>query len=335
MTRIIARICTLAIFLAAPMTSLAQDASPPPEDPNPAVLEINGEKVYAAEISMTMQNIAAQMGGRNNIEDEQSLVQMATQRVVEQTLLAQEAQRTNVQPNELRMAEMMQAIEQQAGGREALESNLRTFGMTYAQMEGYIRELELSRALIEQQISPTVKVTDEDVRAFYDENSELFEVDEQVRARHIIFRVGLEDDPETVAAVRAKADDARRRALAGEDFAELARELSEEPETAPRGGDLGFFSRTQTAPQFANAAFALQPGGISPVVRTEFGFHVIKVEERRPAGPVPYEEVKNQVRGLLVQQQTGQKVGQLVASLADTAEVLNLIDGTSLAMGGP
>ncbi len=330
MKRDITRLCVLAIALAAPMTSLAQTAPAAPENVNPAVLEVNGEKVYAAEISMTMQNIAAQIGGRDKVEDEQALVQMATQRVVEQTLLAQEATRTNVQPNELRMAEMMQAIEQQAGGRQALESNLQAFGMTYAQMEEFIRELELSRALIEKQISPTISVTDEDTRAFYDENPQLFDVEEQVRARHIIFNVTLRDNAETVAAARAKAEEARRRALAGEDFAALARELSEEPETAPRGGDLGFFTRTQTAPQFANAAFALEPGGISPVVRTEYGFHVIKVEEKRAAGPVPYDEVKDRIRGLLVQQQTAQKVGQLVESLAMSAEVLNLIDGTSL-----
>lgn len=330
MTRHIARLVVLATVLAAPMAAQGQTAPAAPENVNPAVLEINGETVYAAEISMTMQNIAAQIGGRDKVEDEQALAQMATQRVVEQTLLAQEARRTNVQPNELRMAEMMQALEQQAGGRQALEANLQAFGMTYAQMEEYIRELELSRALIEKQISPTISVTDDDARAFYDENPQLFEVEEQVRARHIIFNCTLTDSPEKVASARAKAEDARRRALAGEDFAELARELSEEPETAPRGGDLGWFTRGQTAPQFANAAFALQPGGIAPVVRTEYGFHVITVDDRRPAGTVSYDEVKDRVRGLLIQQQTGQKVGQLIESLGENAEVLNLIDGTSL-----
>jgi len=153
---------TLALFLAiamvAPAVTIAQTPAASSSNQNPAVLEVNGEKVYAAEITMTMQNVAAQMGGREKIEDENALVQMATQRVVEQKLLAQEARRTNVQVNELRLAEMIQAIERQAGGREALESSIGTFGMTYEQLVEYLRELELSRGLIEKQISPTIQV---------------------------------------------------------------------------------------------------------------------------------------------------------------------------------
>ncbi len=315
----------LVTAVIAPIIATAQAPTAPGGNVNPAMLEVNGEKVFAAEISMVMQNIAAQMGGRDKVQDEQQLVQMATQRVVEQTLLAQEARRTNVQPNELRLAEMMQSLEQQAGGREALESNLSAFGMSYDQLAEFVLEMELSRSLISNQIIPTIQVSDEEVRAFYDENSELFNAEEQVRVRHIIFNATLEADAETVAEARAKAEEARRRALAGEDFAELARELSEGP-TAPNGGDLGYFTRGQTAPAFSAAAFALEPGGISPVVRTPFGLHVIKVEEKRPAGLLPLEDIYEQVRTLLIQKKTGQNVGKLVESLADKATVVNLVD---------
>ena len=316
------------IFVAAIIAAIvafAQAPTAPVGDVNPAMIEVNGEKIYAAEISMIMQNIAAQMGGRDKVQDEQQLVQMATQRVVEQTLLAQEARRTNIQPNELRLAEMMQSLEQQAGGREALESNMAAFGMRYDQLAEFIREMELSRSLIEKQISPTIQVSDEEVKAFYEENPELFDAEAQVHARHIIFNATLEADAQTVAEARARAEEARQRAMAGEDFAELARELSEGP-TAPNGGDLGFFTQGQTAPAFSAAAFALDPGGISPVVRTPFGLHVIKVEEKRPAGRLPLDEVFDHIRNLLVQKKTGQNVGKLVESLADKATVVNLVD---------
>ena len=264
-------------------TGAAQEPATPPQEVNPAVIAVNGDKIYAAEISMTMRNIVAQMGGQQpSAENEQALMQMATQQVVEQKLLAQEARRTNVQVNEDRLAEMIQTVEQQAGGREQLEGRLATFGMTYDQLVGALHDVELARSLISSQISPTISVTDEDVQAFYSENPEMFDAEATVRARHIIFNCPLEADAKTNSEARAKAEEARQRAIAGEDFAELARELSEGP-TAERGGDLGFFTHGQTAPTFANAAFALQPGGISPVVRTEYGYHVIKVEEKRPA----------------------------------------------------
>jgi peptidyl-prolyl cis-trans isomerase C len=315
----------VAAVLAVPAAVVAQAPTIPNGSQNPAVLEVNGEKIYAAEITMTMQNVAAQMGGRDKVEDENVLVQMATQRVVEQTLLAQEARRTNVQVNELRLAEMIQAIERQAGGREALEASIGTFGMTHDQLVEYLRELELSRALIEKQISPTIQVTDDEVTAFYEENGEMFDVGEQVRAHQIVFKVTLNDDAETVAAARAKAEDARRRALAGEDFSELAKELSEGP-AAARGGEMPPFTRQQTTPQFANAAFALEPGGISQVVRTPYGLHVIQVDEKLPARRLSIDEVSDDVRGLLVQQKTGQNVGKLVESLAEQAMVVNLVE---------
>jgi peptidyl-prolyl cis-trans isomerase C len=315
----------LLTALIVPTIAFTQEPAAPGENLNPAVIEVNGEKIYAAEISMTMQNITAQMGGRENIEDEQQLVQMATQRVVEQQLLAQEAVRTNVQPNELRLAEMMQALERQAGGREALESNLKAFGTSFDQLAGYVREIELSRSLIEKQITPTIQISDEEVKTYYEGNLELFDAQEQVRARHIVFSATLEADAQTVAEARAKAEDARRRALAGEDFAELARELSEGP-TAPNGGDLGFFTRGQTAPAFEAAAFALEPGGISPVVRSPFGLHVIKVEEKRPARRLPLEEVFEDVRNMLTQQKTGEYVAELVKALAEKGTIVNLAD---------
>jgi len=202
------------------------------------------------------------------------------------------------------------------------------FGMSYDQLAGYVREIELSRSLIEKQISPTIQVSDEEVKTFYEGNLELFDTEEQVHVRHIIFNATFEADAQTVAEARAKAEDAHRRALAGEDFAELARELSEGP-TAAKGGDLGFFTRGQTAPAFDAAAFALEPGGISPVVRSPFGLHVIKVEEKRPARRVPLDEVFEHVRNLLAQQKTGASVAKLVESLVEKGTVVNLVEASA------
>lgn len=324
----------LAALSATPGVALAQGASAPPTDINPAVLRVNGDTIYAAEISMVMQNIVAQLGGRDKVEDQQQVVQMATQRVVEQKLLAQEARRFGIQANELRVAQMMQAVEQQAGGREALETSLKTRGTSMERLTAMFTEMDLARSFIEERISPTITVSDEEVTAFYADNSELFFADEQVHARHIIFAAALDADAQKAAEQRAKADEARKRALAGEDFAELARELSEGP-TAPNGGDIGFFSREQMVPTFAAAAFDLEPGEISPVVRTKFGFHVIKVVEKRPAGKLPFDDVSEGVRSNLVQQKTGETVGKLLQTLVESATVTPLMEGPAQAPGAP
>jgi len=313
----------LLALVAVAAIGIAQESPAPGANVNPAVLKVNDDLVYAAEISMVMQNIAGQMGGRDKVPDQQELVQMATQRVVEQKLLSQEAGRNGIQPNEPRVAQMIQAIEQQAGGREALDASLAQMGSNHEQVMEMIREMDLVRSLIEQKISPSIQVSDEEVASFYAENQEMFKNDAQIHARHIITAATEDADAATVAAAAAKAEKARERAIAGEDFAELAREMSEGP-SAPKGGDLGFFTRDQMVPAFADTAFALEPGQISEVVRSPFGFHVIKVEEKRPAGTLPLDEVSDDLQAMLVQQKIGQEVGKMVEALVDKGTITPL-----------
>ncbi len=317
--------CALLALLALTVVANAQETSVPPADINPPVLRVNGDTVYAAEVSMVMANISGQLAaqGRETPEQEQ-LVQMATQRVVEQKLLAQEARRQGYKPNDLRVAEMGAEVEQQAGGRETLDQSLAARGMSYEQLLVTIKEMDLVRTLIEKQVTPTITVNDEEIAAFYTENLKMFTAPTQVHARHIIFAAGENADADTIIAARTAADNARTRALASEDFAELASELSEGP-SAPEGGDLGFFTYQQMVPPFAEAAFALEVGEISEVVRTNFGFHVIKVEEKNSEVTLTLEESSDRIRVLLVQQKTGVQVREMIKSLGQTAEIVSLV----------
>jgi peptidyl-prolyl cis-trans isomerase C len=334
MNRHLTLVIIFTISAALPAIATAQAPSPSAEVENPAVLDVNGEKIYAGDITITMRNIAAQMSGQADAQNQEALAQTAMQQVVEQKLLAQEARRTGVEAHEDRLAAMVQAVERQAGGKEKLETDLATFGMTHEQLTAYLRDMELSRSLIESQILPTIDVSDEEIKSFYEQNPQLFDVAEQVHARHIIFKIGLDADPEAVRETRARAEEARQRALAGEDFAELARELSEGP-TASQGGDLGFFTRQQTAPQLANAAFSTDPGGIAPIVRSNFGYHVIKVEEKRPARHLPLDEVSDRVRNMLIQKKTGEKTSELIKKLGEKATIVNLVTDTQVTSQTP
>ncbi|MFV2073329.1 MAG: peptidylprolyl isomerase [Thermoanaerobaculales bacterium] len=329
-TRCILTICIVS--LAA--SSAAQEAVPPAANLNPAVLRVNDDTVYAAEISLVMQNIAGQIGDREKAPDNQELVQLATQRVVEQKLLAQEARRFGLKPDELRVAQMVQAAEQQSGGREALATNLEGVGSSYEDLIAMVREMILVRTFIAKQISPTIQVSDEEIATFYAEHPDLFQTGEQVHARHILFAAAEGADAATVATAQAKAEQARKRALAGEDFATLAGQLSEGP-SAPKGGDLGFFERDKMLKPISDAAFALKPGEVSEVVRTSFGFHVIKVEELRPAATQSLEEAEPRVRKMLVQQKTGQTIADLLKTLTEAATIEPLINQPSTAGAAP
>jgi peptidyl-prolyl cis-trans isomerase C len=317
----------IIIALVAVTTGLfAQQAPAPASDINPPVLRVNGETIYAAEISMVMANIDGQLKAQGReVPEQDQLVQMATQRVVEQKLLAQEARRQGYKVDDLKVAEMAQVVEQQAGGREALDASLASKGSNYDQLMTTIKEIDLVRTLMAKQISPTVEVSEEEIAEYYTANPEMFETPAQVHARHIIFAAGETADADTIISARENAVKARDRALAGEDFVELAKELSQGPSAAD-GGDLGFFSYGQMVPPFAEAAFALEPGEISDVVRTGFGFHIIKVEEKKEAVTPSLDEVRPRIQLLLTQQKSGEKVQELILTLVESAQVEPLVE---------
>ncbi len=122
-----------------------------------------------------------------------------------------------------------------------------------------------------------------------------FAVNEAVHARHILFQVAAGSTPEQEEKVRGQAQAARERLLGGADFGALAKELSSDPGSKDSGGDLGFFERGRMVPEFEQAAFALEPGAVSEPVKTSFGYHLIRVEERREARPAELDGVRAQL----------------------------------------
>src|SRR5881628_2229768 len=140
------------------------------------------------------------------------------------------------------------------------------------------------------------EVKDDDVAEYYAlHKDDKFTEPEQVRARHILVKVAADAGPDAKAAARKKAEELLAKVKAGADFAALAKERSEDAGSAANGGDLGLFTRGRMTPAFEEAAFALQAGGVSDVVETPFGFHVIKVEEHRPGGVKPLEAVHDEI----------------------------------------
>lgn len=152
------------------------------------------------------------------------------------------------------------------------------------------------------QVQELLKKDPDRVRKAYEARRSEFDRPEEVRARHILIRVPRNADAKAREAARKKIEAIRKRILAGADFATVAKEVSEDPQTREKGGDLGFFSRKDMVPAFDQAAFNLAPGKVSDVVETQYGFHLIQVEKKRPALVVPFEEAREKVARQLLEQ---------------------------------
>ena len=149
----------------------------------------------------------------------------------------------------------------------------------------------LSREELEKDIRPT----EDEIKRYYEDNLARFTLDKQARAQHILFRVKPDAPDAEVEKVRAQAGKILDAARKGTDFGELAKKHSQDEATAKKGGELGFFSSKQMDPAFSKDAFAMQPGEISGLVRTSYGFHIIRLEEIKEARTAPIEEAKGEI----------------------------------------
>jgi peptidyl-prolyl cis-trans isomerase D len=177
-----------------------------------------------------------------------------------------------------------------------VESDLRTFYQNNQDryMEPEKREISfvlLNREDLEKEVHPS----DDEIKRYYEDNVAKFTHEKQVRAQHILFRIKPDAPEAEVEKIRAQAQKILDEAKKGKDFAELARRNSQDEATAKKGGELGFFSSKQMDPAFSAAAFALKPGEISDLVRTPYGFHIIKSEEVTEARTAPLEEVRSEI----------------------------------------
>ena len=173
-------------------------------------------------------------------------------------------------------------------------------------LEGFLTNL-LARAAIEKAMVD-VAVTDEDCKKFYDENPDQFITQDEVRARHIL----LTDDVTSADKIALIQEELKK----GVSFDVLAVEHSIDPSAQQGGGDLGFFSRGRMVPEFEEAAFALkEPGEISEPIKSNFGWHIIKLEEKKPSSVTPYDSIKPQIEQYLSNEKKNQKYQEVLEVL--------------------
>jgi peptidyl-prolyl cis-trans isomerase D len=161
-----------------------------------------------------------------------------------------------------------------------------------------------------------VAVPPSDIQRYYNDNIQQYQTPEQVRARHILLNTGGKDE----AAVRKQAEGLLAQIKGGADFAALAQKVSEDEGSKTTGGDLGFFGRGRMVPEFENAAFSMEPGQVSDLVKSQFGFHIIKVEEKRAAATQTLDEVRPQIQQTLTMQIADQQITDRARQLEERLE---------------
>jgi len=309
---------------SASPSSAAGPAAPadrPLPQPLPDVAaRVNGHTISTKTISALVE--PGFQSGNVRADRRPAAYRQALDQLVSRELITQEAQVRRIAPDETAVARDYKQARDQFKSDGAWARFLSSGGFDEAGFRTELRTRNLVDAVVKQEAARVpAAVSDADAKAFYDQNPALFDAGERVRAGHILVRVPEGAGADVKKAARTRAEAALARVRKGEDFAAVAREVSEDPGSAPRGGDLGVFAKGQMVPPFEQAAFALTPGQVSGLVESQFGLHVIKVYERLPAGKVPFEPVKGQIKDHLAQTRKQQAVDELLRGLRAKAKI--------------
>ncbi|MDH4470903.1 MAG: peptidylprolyl isomerase [Verrucomicrobiae bacterium] len=222
-------------------------------------------------------------------------------------------------------------IKKQFPTPDAFNAELKKSGQTTDLFTANLKKSMRQTKWMKEQIQGKDTVTDADAQKFYNENIKQFENPEMVKASHILFLVPQGASDSVVKAKEAAAKAAIERANKGEDFSKLAAELSEEPGAKQRAGDLGFFSKSQMVPEFATAAFDQKVGSVSATpVKTKFGFHIIKVTEKKPAGTASFAEVKPNIIAYLQNQKRRAAFKAEMEQLRQAAKIENFLPAPAI-----
>lgn len=263
-------------------------------------------------------DVVASVGDEDITKEElyQSLVSKngaeALEALISEKIVELEAKKENIEVTEEDIEKEMQKIIDYYGSEDAFNQVLENAGYAKDDVKKNIR----TSIEIEKLIEPTLGITEDEMKQYFNDNKANFDQKEQVKTSHIL--VDTEE----------KAQEVKDKLSAGEDFAELAKEYSSDPSNKDRGGDLGYVVRGQMVPEFEEAVFTLEVGKISEPVKTQYGYHIIKIEEIKEAKEANYDESKEEIKEILVEQKMPAAYDEWLQQKREEYKVTNTLEKT-------
>jgi peptidyl-prolyl cis-trans isomerase C len=287
------------------------------------VAMVNGAAITRQDFNREMSMVQRQMVSKGKVLKDFELAEIqkkVLESLIDEELLYQEGSRRGIKIDEKAIDDSIADLKKRFSGEETFQNALKRANIDEATLKARVEKGMIVRKFIDQEFTAKTRVSEKEIRDYYETHPDLFQMPEQVRASHILLKVDAGAGEGDRAEARIKMTDIRKRLEKGEDFAALATEFSQCP-SAQKGGDLGYFRRGQMVKPFAAAAFALNPGEISEVVETQFGYHLIKLTDKKPETTIGYEESKEKLNRFLMGAKVREETGSYVKNLKQEAKV--------------
>jgi len=335
---IIASAAVVSLFLAGCGNTRAEDkSSTKAKNEAPASTQkkeevsqnaalVNGKPITMANYELGIDQLNRQMamsGQKPDDKEMPALKQKVLDNLIGRELLRQEAAKRGLTVDDAEVNAQLEAYKQHSPTGDFSEV-LKHMNMTEAALKDHIASQLAVKKLVDEDLASKIVVTPEEAKKFYDENQNMFKTPEMVRASHILVGVDKGATAEQKAQALEKIKGIQKRLQNGEDFAAVAKEVSDCP-SKNQGGDLNFFSKGQMVPPFEKAAFSMKVGDTSDIVETEFGYHIIKLTDKKPEGTVSFDEAKPRIEQHLKAQKVAEEMSKYIDSLKAKAKIEILV----------
>jgi peptidyl-prolyl cis-trans isomerase C len=303
-----------------------------PKSPQFVVAKGKGIKVTRGEVDQIKQSVLAQRGPKQEAMSPQAS-QMLDRRIAEplvmEKLLLNEGKKLKIPDLDNQLKEGIQQLQARFPDEKAFKDRMSQMGLTMDDVKRKVREELIIREVLKTNIPPAPEPTAEEIEKFFQQKEKNLQRPPMVRASHILVKVPEGATPAVKEAKKKSAEAARQRIVKKkEDFAKVAKEVSEDTSSAVNGGDLQrYFAPGEMVPEFDKVAFSSKVGDISPVFETRFGYHFLKVTDSQPAQKASLEEMRPKIRRFLQDQKTNQAREDFFQKLLADAKVEYFLGG--------
>jgi len=280
------------------------------ETPSDKVAVVNGSVIQQKELDAALRQIRQAMQSQGRVVTDEQAVEMrkdVLEDLVRRELLFQASQKKGIKVEGTLVDEEVNKLKSQFPSEAEYQKALAEMKVTEAEVRGQIKEGLAIQKYVQDEFVPQATVSETDAQQFYDKNPQYFVQPEQVRASHILVKFDPAGGDTGKDEAKKKITMIQEKLGQGEAFDALAQTYSDDPSKG-KGGDLGFFRRNMMVKPFEEAAFALNPGEVSAVVETVFGYHLIKTIEKKPETTIAFPDVKERIVRGLSQERVREKV---------------------------
>jgi peptidyl-prolyl cis-trans isomerase C len=284
---------------------------------------VNGTKIPASEVDRKIELIKKRYSEMGTPIPQDQLAGMRDKLInslVEQELLYQESQTQGISVDPATIDTDYDNFKKQFKSEEDYQKQMKDLNYTEDVLKSQIKKTKIIQQMIEKNVISVIVIPDSELKAYFDSHPDEFKRPERARARHILIKVDANASESDKAAARKKIEGIEAQLKKGGDFSKLAAENSDCP-SSKNGGDLGFFTRGQMVKPFEDAAFALKTGGTSGIVETQFGYHIILLEEKEPASNLSFDQVKDEVQQKLKQEKIRDALKAYIESIKNKGKV--------------